>query len=76
MSQERWDIVLHFLTGPLALREDVVAQGPVVRIGADPGPPQNIRARTGLPSTTIRGAPPAGSTRTVSAAASGARPRT
>ncbi len=38
MSQERWDIVLHFLTGPLALREDVVAQGPVVRIGADPGP--------------------------------------
>lgn len=38
MSQERWDIVLRFLDGPLALREDLVLQGPVVRVGADPGP--------------------------------------
>jgi hypothetical protein len=38
MSQERWDIVLRFLDGPLSLGEPVVMQGPVVRIGADPGP--------------------------------------
>jgi hypothetical protein len=38
MSQERWDIVLRFLDGPLAMREDLVLQGPVVRVGADPGP--------------------------------------
>ena len=35
----------------------------------EPGARQNIRARTGLPSTTIRGAPDAASTRTVSTAA-------
>ncbi len=38
MSQERWDVVLRFLDGPLAMQEEVVAQGPFVRIGADPGP--------------------------------------
>jgi hypothetical protein len=38
MSQERWDVVLRFLDGPLSMSGDIVAQGPVVRIGADPGP--------------------------------------
>lgn len=38
MSQERWDVVLRFLDGPLALQDEVVCQGPFVRIGADPGP--------------------------------------
>ena len=38
MSQERWDIVLRFLTGPLQLKGSVVSRGPVVRIGAKPGP--------------------------------------
>jgi len=38
MSQERWDVVLRFLSGPLQLKGTVVARGPVVRIGAKPGP--------------------------------------
>lgn len=38
MSQERWDIVLRFLSGPLALQGDLVLRGPVVRLGANPGP--------------------------------------
>ncbi len=38
-------------------------------IDADPGAPQNIRARTGSPFTTSRGAPPPESTRTSSAPA-------
>ena len=38
MSQERWDIVLRFLHGPLAYQADMVLRGPVVRIGANPGP--------------------------------------
>ena len=38
MSQERWDIVLRFLDGPLAFQGDVVCRGPVVRMGANPGP--------------------------------------
>ena len=38
MSQERWDVVLRFLDGPLALKDAVVCRGPVVRIGANPGP--------------------------------------
>lgn len=38
MSQERWDIVLRFLNGPLAYQADMVLRGPVVRIGANPGP--------------------------------------
>jgi hypothetical protein len=38
MSQERWDVVLRFLDGPLAVQGDLVCRGPVVRIGANPGP--------------------------------------
>jgi hypothetical protein len=38
MSQERWDVVLRFLSGPLQLKGTVVTRGPVVRIGAKPGP--------------------------------------
>ena len=38
MSQERWDVVLRFLDGPLSLQGDVVMRGPVVRMGANPGP--------------------------------------
>ena len=38
MSQERWDVVLRVVTGALANRGDVVCRGPVVRLGADPGP--------------------------------------
>lgn len=38
MSAGRWDVYLLFLDGPLQFREVVVAQGPVVRIGANPGP--------------------------------------
>ena len=38
MSQERWDIVVRFLDGPLSFQDDVVCRGPVVRIGAAPGP--------------------------------------
>ena len=38
MSQERWDVVLRFLDGPLQFKGSVVARGPVVRIGAKPGP--------------------------------------
>jgi hypothetical protein len=37
-TQERWDVVLRFLDGPLALQGDIVMRGPVVRIGANPGP--------------------------------------
>lgn len=35
---ERWDIVVRFLNGPLSLQGDMVLRGPVVRIGANPGP--------------------------------------
>ncbi len=38
MSQERWDVIIRVIEGPLALRGDIVLQGPVVRLGADPGP--------------------------------------
>jgi len=38
VSQERWDIKLQFLNGPLYVRGEVVLKGPVVRIGARPGP--------------------------------------
>lgn len=38
MSQERWDVVLKFLNGPLAYQGDMVLRGPVIRIGANPGP--------------------------------------
>ena len=37
-SQERWDVVLKFLGGPLSYQGDVVCRGPVVRMGASPGP--------------------------------------
>jgi hypothetical protein len=38
MSQERWDIILRFHEGPLAVQGDLVLRGPVVRMGAAPGP--------------------------------------
>ena len=38
MSQERWDVVLRFLEGPLSYQGDLVVRGPVVRMGASPGP--------------------------------------
>lgn len=38
MSQERWDVVLRFQDGPLSYQGDVVCRGPVVRMGASPGP--------------------------------------
>lgn len=38
MSQERWDIVVRFVDGPLSYQGDMVCRGPVVRMGANPGP--------------------------------------
>jgi len=38
MSQERWDVLLRFVDGPLSFQGTVTARGPVVRIGANPGP--------------------------------------
>ena len=38
MSKERWDIAIKVLNGPLASLGEQVFRGPVVRIGADPGP--------------------------------------
>jgi hypothetical protein len=38
MTQERWDVVVRYLTGPLALQPEQIYRGPVVRIGANPGP--------------------------------------
>ena len=35
---ERWDVLLRFVAGPLSLQGDMVLQGPVVRMGANPGP--------------------------------------
>lgn len=37
-SQERWDVVLRFTDGPLSYQGDHVCRGPVVRMGANPGP--------------------------------------
>ena len=37
-QQERWDVVLEFLGGPMAGTGQHVLRGPVVRIGANPGP--------------------------------------
>lgn len=37
-QQERWDVVLKVLNGPLAAAGEQVVRGPVVRLGADPGP--------------------------------------
>ena len=38
MSQERWDVKLQFLSGPLRFQDLPPARGPVVRLGANPGP--------------------------------------
>jgi hypothetical protein len=38
MSQERWDVILRFVDGPLSFQGTVTCRGPVVRIGANPGP--------------------------------------
>lgn len=38
MSQERYDVVLKALTGPLASMGEQKFQGPLVRIGTNPGP--------------------------------------
>jgi hypothetical protein len=35
---ERWDVVLRFVDGPLSVHGDAVLRGPVVRMGANPGP--------------------------------------
>ena len=37
-TQERWDVILKFVDGPLSYQGDIVMRGPVVRIGASPGP--------------------------------------
>jgi len=37
-EHERWDVVLKVLDGPLASQGEQVVRGPVVRIGAQPGP--------------------------------------
>lgn len=37
-DQERWDVALKVLNGPLANSGEVVLRGPIVRLGADPGP--------------------------------------
>lgn len=38
MSQERWDVQLRFIDGPLSFHGQLTQRGPVVRIGANPGP--------------------------------------
>lgn len=38
MAQERWDVVVRFLNGPLQWQGDIVMRGPVVRVGSNPGP--------------------------------------
>ncbi|HCH66975.1 MAG: hypothetical protein CL927_15545 [Deltaproteobacteria bacterium] len=38
MSQERWDVKLQFLSGPLRFQDLPPARGPVIRLGANPGP--------------------------------------
>lgn len=38
MAQDRWDVVIKLLDGPLASVGEHVLRGPVVRIGAQPGP--------------------------------------
>jgi hypothetical protein len=37
MGQERWDVVLRALGGPLARQGDLTYRGPVIRLGASPG---------------------------------------
>ena len=36
--QERWDVVLNVLDGPMSAMDAFTLRGPVVRIGANPGP--------------------------------------
>ena len=36
MSQERWDVVIQFLDGPMGMQGEKVFRGPVVRMGANP----------------------------------------
>ena len=49
MSQERWDVVIRYLSGPLSMQEDQVYRGPVVRFGANPGPGGvNLKGYRGL----------------------------
>ena len=38
MSQERWDVVVQVLNGSMKVLGEQTLRGPVVRIGADPGP--------------------------------------
>ena len=38
ISQERWDVILKVVSGPLEGLGDQVLRGPVVRIGVNPGP--------------------------------------
>lgn len=37
-SQERWFVVLKFLNGPLSFQGETPHRGPVIRLGANPGP--------------------------------------
>jgi len=37
-SQERWFVLLKFQNGPLAYQGDMALRGPVIRLGANPGP--------------------------------------
>jgi len=37
-GRQRWDVVLYFPDGPMSLKGDLVCRGPVVRLGANPGP--------------------------------------
>ena len=37
MAQERWDIEVLFLNGPLSMQSSIWYQGPVVRMGKRPG---------------------------------------
>ena len=51
MIQARWDVILQFVSGPLAMQGDITCRGPVVRMGASPGPGGlNISAYRGLDS--------------------------
>ena len=38
MSQERWDVKLQFLSGPLRFQDLPPARGPVVQLGANRAP--------------------------------------
>lgn len=49
MSSERWDVVLKALTGPMAAVGEKTYPGPVVRVGASPGPGQfELRGYRGI----------------------------